>query len=39
MYYTKINDYEQLPNKNEEPSYKEDIVIAIILCAIAIALV
>ena len=38
MYYTNIKDYEHLLNKNEEPSYKEDIVIAIILCAITIAL-
>jgi hypothetical protein len=39
MYYTNIKDYEQLLNKNEEPSYKKDIVVAIILCAITIALV
>ena len=39
MYYSNIKDYEQLLNKNEEPSYKEDIVTAIILCDITIALV
>ena len=39
MYYTNIKDYEQLQNKNQEPSYKENIVIAITLCAITIALV
>jgi hypothetical protein len=39
MYYTNIKDHEQLLNRNEEPSYKTDIVIAIMLCAITIALV
>ena len=39
MYYTNIKDYEQLLNKKEEPSYKTDIVIAIILCAMTIALI
>ena len=39
MYYTNIKDYEQLLTQNEEPSYKTDIVITIILCAIMIALV
>lgn len=39
MYYSNIKDYEQLLNKNEEPSYKEGIVTVIMLCDITIALV
>jgi len=39
MYHTNIKDYEQLLTQNEEPSYKTDIVITIILCVITIALV
>ena len=39
MYHMNIKDYEQLLTQNEEPSYKTDIVMAMILCVITIALV
>lgn len=39
MYYTNINDYEQLLNQNEEHSFGTDIFITVILCLVTLALV
>ncbi len=39
MYYTNIKDYEQLVNQRKNYSYKNGVVLAIVICLITALLI